>query len=372
MQKMPELIRKMQSLMDASDIGDYYVHVTPFLNKIVKKAITFINIDLNKSTEASSPQIRLKAEPNKDEHPNFFTPGGKKLSRAIPEDREVSWNSKHDPKNPERMWIAKWFDDERAEDSFTYLLDDLEAEPKYKQIVQITNVASQIEEFRELYTNYIASESEKDRVTGLVLALLDQGYFDLETLLSLTVDDVQIHTSVITLGKRTIYPTNGIYDIILSLLDSAEPEQPFFVISGYPVGPSYINSILDAFGLAYTDLKYYQINKLFLFRLAKAIEEGLSFDDAVIQSVKNVSAVMGYGKKIEKDALFAFMTSLLSEVIIKYLDEIVEDLGVEIEAEGKEISSKHFIPLVDGALSQETDDEKEFHKFLYDIQLHRY
>lgn len=372
-QKVPELVKRFQELMRNSGIDDYYVHVTPYLDRIVKKALIFLNLDLNKAITRQLPDIKLKAEPTKESNPEFFTPAGKKLSRAVPTDREVNWNPAYDGKNKNKMWMAKWFDNETGEDTFSYLLEDLEEDPKYKSFNQLATVAAQIEDLRKLYSGLLESESEKDKTTGLVLALLDQGYFDLETLLGLTKEDVKIHSSIIALGKRSIYPTNGIYNAVLDLLNSAEDGQPFFSINNYPVGPSYINSILDAFGLPYSDLKYYQINKLFLFRIVKGAEEGLSLDDSVIQAAKNVSVVMNYGRIKNVDEIIAFITSLINEIVLAHIDEVAMDEESDnIESIGQELSNRHFIPLVDGALKEETEDEKELHKFFYDTQLHRY
>ena len=184
-------------------------------------------------------------QPLPEKNPEFFTPEGFKRSMAVPQGMEPTRNPSYNQNDEANLWFEVI--QQGGKPTYVYLDSDVRENIDLYVQNQLRVVDSSLPKMRQYATELFAGTHIKDRLTGAILMLVDQGYYEVEELVNATVGDVQfVDQSVILLGRKFICDLN-FFDFMTSLVSMRSPQEPLFVFDTLhgktPVGVNYIYSV---------------------------------------------------------------------------------------------------------------------------------
>lgn len=192
--------------------------------------------------------VAVKADqPMPEDNPQFYTADGRKRHLAVPPDVMPEENPEYNPIDPANIWVEVY--EREGDRRYIYLDSDIRENLDLWVQYQMRVTDSNIAKYRSFAVEKFESDYPKDRVVGAILMLMDQGLFELESLLSATVSDCQfIDQSVKLLGRKFVCDPPFL-DFMTSLVAAREPEAPLFLIESYlgegKVGLKHMASILN-------------------------------------------------------------------------------------------------------------------------------
>lgn len=371
--KLQDVVPKLQQVMSKMDMNDYYVPFLPFVQQqAIKKAVDAIKIDMLKAVSN-----RYRSIPEVNTNPEYFNPEGKLLFRAPPDNVNVMWNTGYNKDNPRNMWAGKWFNPNTSGDEYTYLSEDIEGNEKLSLHTSLLHFSAKIKELRKEIQRLIGSSSVKDRTTGLILLMLDQGRYDLEYLLSLLPQEVEPVEPLTKLGYKTLYLDARTIDLLVEILGRAIPEVPIFHLpvkndSDYRfIGVEYISKVLESLGVSYRDLRLYVINKAFYLKLNRLLKQGLGYNQAVngaaIHALKEMYPLEN--QEVGQEDIVVFMSTFIDPILQKHLYNklLLENAPMDSDQEAEIRDS---VPIVRANLEDLDPDEQEIAKLLYSLDIH--
>ena len=183
-------------------------------------------------------------QPLPEKNPEFFSPEGFKLSMAVPQGVEPFRNAAYNQNDPANLWFEAIQD---KQTQYIYLDADVKENLDLYVQHQIRVVDASLPKMRHYATQLFAGQHIKDRITGAILMLVDQGYYEVEELVNATVGDVQfVDQAVVLLGRKFVCDLN-FYDFLTSLVAQRSPQEPLFVLDTIhgkqPLGKNYLYSV---------------------------------------------------------------------------------------------------------------------------------
>jgi hypothetical protein len=328
------------------------------------------------------------SEPMFDKNPEYFTPDGRKLTRAPDADPEaVEWNSKYNRYDPKNLWIGRWRDPNSGEFRYTYVHSDVRDLPKLAIHQQNALTDARLGGMRSYYCDlFNKSDKIKDQMTAVALALLDQGKMRAIELAALTPDVLVIDGSLISLGPRKIYVDAKALAAFTVLKNTTPPGMPLFSIASQGrdkidvnvrrmLGPHYLSRVMDLQGISLLGLQTYHGTSTF----AKEIERLLtyyraSWDQAAQAALTTVALEWGHDFSMEPDP--QRILQLVQEVLVDPV--VVQVLQINAKAQGLTNNPGTAtlpeptvpVPYVCMDLSDLTADEKEFSEWTHSLSLH--
>lgn len=184
-------------------------------------------------------------QPLPEKNPEFFTTQGFKRSIAIPPGAQPTQNPAYNQKDAANLWFEAL--QQGGKTIYVYLDADVRENLDLYVQNQLRVVDSNIPKLRQYATQLFAGTHTKDRLTGAIIMLVDQGYYGVEELVNATVGDVQfVDQAVILLGRKMICDLN-FFDFITSLVSQRSPQESLFMFDTMhgrvPVGKNYLYSV---------------------------------------------------------------------------------------------------------------------------------
>lgn len=191
--------------------------------------------------------VKVDDQPMPETNPQFYTADGLKRHIAVPPDVMPEQNEAYNPIDPMNIWYEVY--EREGDRRYVYLDSDVRENLDLWVQYQMRVTDSNIPKLRSFAVGKFESEYTKDRVVGAILMLMDQGLYELESLLSATVSDCEfIDTNVKLLGRKFVCDPPFL-DFMTSLVGAREPDAPLFLVESYlgegKVGLKHMASIMN-------------------------------------------------------------------------------------------------------------------------------
>jgi hypothetical protein len=183
-------------------------------------------------------------QPLLGKNPEFFTAEGYKRHMAVPQGAKPTRNPTYNQNDGRNIWFEVFT---KKTPTYIYLDADLKENLDLYVQGQLRVVDASLPKYRAYATDLFAGKHPKDRLTGAIMILCDQGFYTPEELTQATVGDVEfIDQAVMLLGRKFVCDLHFL-DFMTSLVAGRPPVDPLFVYQTVhgtkPVGINYINSV---------------------------------------------------------------------------------------------------------------------------------
>lgn len=204
-------------------------------------------------------------QPLPEKNPEFFSPEGYKRFNAVPNGIQPTRNPAYNQQDPSNLWFEVL--NQQGKASYTYLDADVKENLDLYVQGQIRVVDSNLPKFRKYATELFAGAHVKDKLTGAMLMLVDQGCYEIEELVDATVGDVQFIDQVVVLCGRKFVCDLNFLDFLTSLVAQRSPEEPLFQLDTIhgkrPMGKNYMYSVFASMRVSPKFLLYWTASHMF-------------------------------------------------------------------------------------------------------------
>ncbi len=317
-------------------------------------------------------------------NPEYWTDDGYLRHQAIAPSLIPQRNPNYNPKDPKELW----FETVSSAGLVRYVYLDADVRENLDLWVQyqLRLADASLLEFRRYAFDLFKSEHPKDKITGVILMLLDQGLFLPEQLVDLTVADMEFIDRNIKLGDKKIVCDDAILDFFTSLTQDRVPEDPLFVLQTVhgrnSLGYNYIYAVLRALKMDPHWLLAWHANHMFSRILHRMSLDGIPVEEASVQVYEELANALG----TTEDPRFLIDTKVKNVLLENYTDQPEEpDAGEEEQlpeegapAEGEPVakaltfvSQDSFgVPAIFTDLVERRGDELEFSIWLHSEPMH--
>ncbi len=300
-------------------------------------------------------------QPIPEKNPEFFTAEGFKRAMAAPQGVEPTRNPAYNQNDAANLWFEVVQQGEKP--AYIYLDADVKENLDLYVQHQIRVVDASLPKMRQYATELFAGQHPKDRLTGAILMLVDQGYYEVEELVTATVGDVQfIDQAVMLLGRKFICDLN-FFDFMTSLVAQRSPQEPLFVLDTRhgktPVGDNYLYSVFASvrtspkFLLSWNASHLYSriVNRMSFQQVPMEQVETEAFDELAraLTTRDDVRYLVDYKVRV------ALMRNYNAGVMKGLMHLTADDFGVAV---------------VRSDLTSLREDEREFSEWLHSEPMH--
>lgn len=321
--------------------------------------------------------------------PQFFTPDGRKMSRAPYTDADVQWNPNYHRNDQQNLWAARWVNPVTGEHEYAYIDSDLRDNSQYKINRQNALTDNRLPHFRQYVAALFKSVHQKDKTVAVILALLDQGRFRVRELMALRVGDVQMNREVLTIGRRKVHGDPNLVQHLGTLTSNRHPMEPLFAVAPVGVngdmdhakmrriGPHFVVNLLEEVGVSAESLQTYHASQTYSMEMQRIFgSHNVGYGAAHHFALLEVASEMGHNLDNVEDfesAIYAIEQAAIDPVVVQAIKVTCEKMG--IGASGEQMLRRPVfdsIPHVSMVLTGRTPDEEEFSRWLRMVPLHNF
>lgn len=300
-------------------------------------------------------------QPLPEKNPEFFTAEGFKRFVAAPKNVEPVRNPAYNQNDGANLW----FEAAQQGGGITYIYLDADVRENIDLYVQsqLRVVDAALPKMRQFATELFAGTHTKDRLTGAILMLVDQGYYEVEELAMATVGDVQfVDQSVILLGRKLICDLN-FFDFITSLVSQRSPQEPLFMFDTLtgksPVGINYMYAVFASVRTSPKFLLSWNASHLYSRIMNRMAFQQVAAEDIETQAFDELARALTTRDDVRYLVDYKLRVALLrnySEGVMKGLIHLsTDDFGVAV---------------IRSDLTSLRQDEKEFSDWLHQEPMH--
>lgn len=382
--KNSKTIEKAIGLPSDMDAEHKYIYCTGFYNikdywwmDISGNYVRYTNApvdhpDYNK--HLGEPLVHPE-QPLPTTNPEYYTEDGFKRHQAVSPTLIPQRNPAYDPKNPKELW----FEVVHSADLVRYIYLDADARENLDIWVQyqLRLADASLLQYRRFAFDLFKGDHPKDRITGAILMLMDQGLFLPEQLVDLTVADMEFIDRTVKLGDKKIACDDNLLDFFTSLTQDRMPEDPLFVLQTVhgrnSVGYNYIYSVLNSLKMDPFYLFSWHANHIFSRVLHRMAIDGMPVEEASVKVYEELANTLG----TKEDVRFLIDTKVKNVLLENYESqpEDAEDQPSEPtddveKALGFAIQDSFGVPSVFTDLVERRGDELEFSIWLHSEPMH--
>lgn len=300
-------------------------------------------------------------QPLPEKNPEFFTPEGFKRAMAVPQGATSVRNPTYNQNDAANLWFEVV--QQGSKPTYIYLDADVRENIDLYVQNQLRVVDASLPKMRQYATELFAGTHIKDRLTGAILMLVDQGYYDVEELVSATVGDVQfVDQSVILLGRKFICDLN-FFDFMTSLVSMRSPQEPLFMFDTLhgksPVGVNYIYSVFASIRTAPKFLLQWNASHLYSRIVNRMSFQQIPAEQVETEAFDELARALTTRDDVRYLVDFKVRVSLMrnySSGVMKGLMHLTtDDFGVAV---------------IRSDLTSLREDEKEFSEWLHAEPMH--
>lgn len=204
-------------------------------------------------------------QPLPEKNPEFFTAEGYKRHMAVPQGTETQRNPGYTQNDSRNLWFEVL--SQKGQAQYIYLDADVKENLDLYVQSQLRVVDAAIPRLRQYATQLFTGQHPKDRLTGAILMLVDQGFYEVDELVNATVGDLSfVDQSVMFLGRKFVCDLSFL-DFLTSLIALRAPTEPLFVFDTLhgkqPVGINYVYSVFAALRVSPKFLLYWNASHMF-------------------------------------------------------------------------------------------------------------
>lgn len=238
--------------------------------------------------------------------PQFYTPEGWKRHTAPPMDVETVPNPDYDKRDESKIWFEKYGQD--GKERFIYLDSDIKENVDLYVQYYLRVTDANLTAYRKYASALFNSPHTKDKMTGCLLMLVDQGMFSLEELVNAAVADIYFIDRTVKLLEKKLSPDEAVFDFLSSLVGTRDPSDPLFELETLygkvPIGLTYLSSVFATIRVSPKFLYYWHsthfysriVNKLAAFGTPEEDLEAMAFQELqeVLNTQDNVRCCVDY------------------------------------------------------------------------------
>jgi len=300
-------------------------------------------------------------QPVPEKNTEFFSPEGYKLSMAVPQGTTPMRNPAYNQNDPRNLWFEVVSGGERP--AYIYLDADVKENLDLYVQFQLRVVDSNLAKLRKYATELFAGQHVKDKVTGAIIMLVEQGFFEVEELVNATVGDVQFIDQVVMILGRKFVCDLAFYDFMTSLVAQRAPVEPLFqmdtVHGKQPVGLNYLYSVFASVRCSPKFLLSWNASHLFSRIMNRLSFQQIPMEDVEATAFDELARTLGTRDDVHYLVDYKVRVALMRNYevgVMKGLQHLVsDDFGVAI---------------IRSDLTSLREDEKEFSEWLHFEPMH--
>ena len=309
--------------------------------------------------------------------PEYFTEDGFKRHQAIAAGLIPQRNTDYDPKSPKELWFEVV--ESAGLTRYIYLDADVRENLDLWVQYQLRLADAGLLQYRKYAYDLFKGDHPKDKVTGVILMLLDQGLFMPEHLVDLTVADLEFIDKNVKLGGKKVACDDNLWDFFTSLTQDRRPEDPLFVLQTVhgrnSLGYNYTYAVLDNLKMDPNYLLAWHANHLFSKVLHRMSLEGVPVEEASVRVYEEVAKAFS----TTQDIRFMIDTKVKNVLLENYETGAEGSEGEGLPEEPEEPVSKSLVyaaqdsfgvPAIFSDLVDRRGDELEFSIWLHSEPMH--
>lgn len=228
-----------------------------------------------------------------------------------------------------------------------------ETNPAHRIHDSILATDAKLSLLRDMYCSLYENDSEKDILTGLALALMDQGRMSSKQINDLMAEDIYIHGSELYIGASVISSDPDVLETLAHL--TRNPNKAFIVnvnSKPRPIGSNYLNAILSNLGIPPNGLRAYHATLTYTRAYLKEFSHGKT-DHESADYARDIVAL-----DLAEENSNKTLSEYVDPVIQKFLSLKQGDRFSHIDPNDTKYISLN--------ISGKSKDEKEFSIFISD------
>lgn len=306
-------------------------------------------------------------QPLPEKNPNFFTEAGYKRHMGLPEDVSPERNTTYSQNDGLNIWFEVY---EKNGTKYTYLDSDVKENLDLYVQNQIRIVDANLSRYRKSATKLFGGDHVKDRLTGAILILCDQGFYYPDELVNATVGDIQfIDQAVILLGRKFVCDLQFL-DFMTSLVAQRGPTDPLFVFDTVhgkvTVGVNYLNSVFFSLKVSPKFLLYWNASHLF-----SRIINRLSFQQTPVEDVESTAFSELARTLCTRDDVSNLVDYKVKVALLQsYRSSMTEQASSVTKSLTRLLADDFGIAVIRSDLTAFRQDEKEFSDWLQREPMH--
>lgn len=306
-------------------------------------------------------------QPLPEKNPEFFTAEGYKRNMAIPQGAEPERNPNYTQNDSRNIWFEVL--SQKGQPQYIYLDADVKENLDLYVQNQLRVVDSAIPRFRQYATQLFAGSHIKDRITGAILMLVDQGFYEVEELVNATVGDlVFVDQAVMFLGRKFVCDLSFL-DFLTSLVTMRAPTEPLFVFDTLhgkqPVGPNYMYSVFASLRVSPKFLLYWNASHMFSRIVNRMSFQQVPPEEVETQAFDELARALSTRDDVKYLVDFKLRAALLRSYDSS--EEGESELGKSLS----HLSTDDFgIAVIRSDLTSFREDEAEFSQWLHSEPMH--
>jgi broad specificity phosphatase PhoE len=254
--------------------------------------------------------------------PEFFTQEGLKRHMGVPGDVLTEVNKDYNTADPFNIWYEVYQNTETGEVQYVYLDKDVKEDPALYVSYNLRIVDSNIPHFREMLSKMFAESGTKNKTIAAILMLLDQGVFDLDSLIEASVGDLVFIGDTVKLLNRKLVCDEELFNFLVSLKAQRPEDVSLFLISTatglQKVGRHHISAVLEYFRISPPFLQSWHCSQKYVKTYARLMAEGQFTDPTVCDkaAIEEVADALG----VDEDITFLINPQVRIQVMTNFLD----------------------------------------------------
>lgn len=306
-------------------------------------------------------------QPVPEKHSIFFTKEGYKRNRAVPEGVEAFPNPSYAKDSAANIWFEVF---ELNGANYVYLDSDVKENADLYVQSSLRTVDSNLVKLRELASELFAATHIKDRITGAIIMLCDQGFYEVDELSNALVSDIEfVDQTVMLLGRRFVCDLQFL-DFLTSISAGRSPEESLFMYDtkhgSVRVGVNYINSVFFTARVSPKFLLYWNASHLYSRIVNRMSFQKVPADQVEAEAFQELARVLSSREDVQYLVDYKLRTTLArnytesaetpSPEVAKSLSRlVVDDFGVAV---------------IRSDLTSFREDEKQFSDWLHVTPMH--
>jgi hypothetical protein len=308
-------------------------------------------------------------QPLPENNPEFFTAEGFKRHMALPDGVKADRNPAYNQYNQRNIWFEVF---EKNGPKYIYLDADVKENLDLYVQNQLRIVNAALPMYRQYATELFAGKHPKDRITGALLILCDQGYYQPEELVGATVGDVEfVDQAVILLGRKFVCDLRFL-DFMTSLVATRSPTEPLFeydtVHGTEPVGINYINAVFYSCRVSPKFLLAWNASHLYSRIVNRMAFQKVPSEEVNVSALDELARTLGTREDVRYLVDFKVRAALMRNYVKREQEQTQEP---SITKSLTRLLVDDFgIPVIRGDLTSFRQDEKEFSDWLQREPMH--